>query len=248
MEKKGLAVSISNAAVFLRYGETTLLIDGLYRDNSGWFSAIPDKVLKEMLQGQGELRNIKYLLFTHSHADHFYAPYLIEYLEHNQVTGLCLPPVEQSSVLLKGKAKEVVLPFDELGRSRLTEGISIEYLEMRHLDPKFYHVVNRCFLIQAGEKELLFLGDADYRQEAFLPLAGRRIDIVFVTPVFFNHEKGKRILREIIQPRKIVVYHLPFSEDDRMQFGKMARRDAERYGETGQQISIWDRFGQSFLF
>lgn len=248
MEKRGLAVCISNAAVFLQYGKIKFLIDGLYLDQSGCFSAIPEKILEDMLQGKGELRNIEYLLFTHAHSDHFYSPYLERYLEHNQIKGLCLPPAEQSPAFLGENARKFAVPFDETGKAILTDEVSLGYLDVRHLDQKFYHVVNRCFWIQAGEKLLLFLGDADYQEDAFLPMAERNVDIVFVTPVFYNHEKGRRILREIIKPWKIVLYHLPFPADDRMRFGNMVKRDAERYAEKGQAISIWNKTGQSFLF
>ena len=247
MEKKGLAVYISNAAVFLQYGETKILVDGLYRDQSGCFSDIPAKILEPMLRGKGELRDIEYLLFTHSHSDHFYAPYVERYLEHNQIKGLCLPPAWQSPTFMKEGAENANIQFDEFGKAALTDEISLEYFDVRHLDQKFRHIVNRCFLIRAGKTTILFLGDGDYQENAFLPMAEKSVDIVFVTPVFYNHEKGRRILREIIQPKQIVLYHLPFPENDRMRFGKMAKRDVEKYGE-GQSISIWNKTGQAFLF
>lgn len=242
MEKRGLAVCISNAAVFLQYGETKILIDGLYKDLGRNFSELPEKVWESMRRGEGELSNIDYLLFTHSHYDHFYVPYLQEYLEHNEVKGLCLPPGER----WQGKGHS--LSFDEEGKIPLPEGITLRFLDVRHLDKQFYDVVNRCFWVEIGKKHLLFLGDGDYQEEAFEKIRDLPVDTVFVTPIFYNNAKGRKILREILGVKKIVVYHLPFPEEDTLHYERMTRRDIEKYGEKDENVVLWNRTGQSILF
>ena len=94
MEKRGWIVYISNAAILLQYRGVKVLIDGLYRDTSGYFSQLPDAVWESMQQGMGEISNVDYLMFTHSHADHFYEPYVSKYLQKNAAvsyTHLTLP-------------------------------------------------------------------------------------------------------------------------------------------------------------
>lgn len=48
MEKRGWIVYISNAAILLQYRGVKVLIDGLYRDTSGYFSQLPDAVWESM--------------------------------------------------------------------------------------------------------------------------------------------------------------------------------------------------------
>ena len=63
MEKRGWIVYISNAAILLQYRGVKVLIDGLYRDTSGYFSQLPDAVWESMQQGMGEISNA--VSYTH---------------------------------------------------------------------------------------------------------------------------------------------------------------------------------------
>lgn len=242
MKKRGLAVCISNAAVFLQYGETTLLIDGIYQDLNGNFSNLPKPLWEDMRRGRGDLSNVDYLLFTHSHDDHFYLPYLREYLSHNQVKGICLPPQEN------GEGLPPPLLFDTKGRLELSTDITVRFLDIRHLDKRFAAVINRCFWLKMGEKHLLFLGDGDYEEEAFAEMCPLPVDIAFVTPIFYNHPKGRRILREILGVKKIIVYHFPFPEEDILHYERMTRRDIEKYARQDETVTIWNKTGQAILF
>jgi len=242
MEKRGWMVYLSNAAVFLQYDGVKILIDGLYRDTSGYFSQLPDAVWDGMQKGNGELAHIDYLLFTHSHADHFYAPYLQKYLQKNEVKGYALPCSEDPLYGCRA------ISFDREKKAALAEGITCRYLDIRHLDPCYYGVTNRCYLLEAGRKKLLFLGDADYQEEVYQELAEEEIDVAFVTPVFYNHPTGRKILQERLRVGKIILYHLPFLAEDTMQMGKMAERDIKRHAREGQPVVIWNRTGQSLVF
>lgn len=242
MKKQGWMVFLANAAILLQYDGVKVLIDGLYRDNSGCFSQLPDALLEEMRNGTGEMADIDYLLFTHSHSDHFYASYAAQYLQKNRVKGYSLPCSPETFHGCRA------ISFDAEGRAALGQDIFCSCLEIRHLDPRFYGITNRCYLLGLGEKRILFLGDADYQKEGFAPLAGEAIDIAFATPVFFNHPLGRQILQEQLKVKKIVLYHLPFSWEDTMQTEKMARRDAARYAKEGQPVVIWNRTGQALVF
>ena len=242
MGKNGWAAFVSNGAVLIQYNGTKVLIDGLYRDDSGYFSQLPDAAWKTMQRGEGELAHIDYLLFTHSHWDHFYEPYVLTYLQKNRVKGYCLPHTDR--VLEKCP----VISFDGEGKAELGGDITCRYLDIRHLDPRFYDVVNRCYLLEMKGKHFLFTGDADYQEEVFTAFSGEEIDVAFVTPVFYNHPKGRRILQELLSVKKVVIYHLPFPEEDGMQMEKMARRDMERHGKAEQPVVIWNKTGQSMVF
>lgn len=241
MEKCGWLVYLSNAAVFLQYNGVKILIDGLYRDNSGYFSQLPDAVWDGMQKGNGELAHIDYLLFTHSHADHFYEPYVLQYLRNNHVKGYALPCSDNTLYGCRA------ISFDTENEVELEKGIICRYVDIRHLDPRFYNVTNRCYILKVGVKNLLFLGDADYQEESFQELVNEEIDIAFVTPIFFNHPSGRRILQEILCVRKVILYHLPFSQEDTMQMEKMARRDMVRYAKEDQLVVIWNKTGQALV-
>lgn len=248
MEKHGLAVCISNAAVLLIYGKTRILIDGLYKDNTGLFSALPENIWDVMRYGNGELRDIEYLLFTHIHRDHFYVPYLLEYLKHNQIKGLCIPQLDRVQAYDGDGVNNLRyhLHFDQANRTKLSDEIVLKYIDVPHLEENRFDVINRCFLLEMGKKRLLFLGDADYQEERFEDIG--EIDVAFVTPIFYNNILGRKILKEMLRVKKTVIYHLPFLKDDKVQFGRMARRDIERYAGKNEHVMIWNKTGQSFSF
>ena len=81
-------------SLFVETPNTKILIDGLYKDLGAHFTDIPSEIWQLMKSGKGDLADIDYVLFTHSHYDHYYSPYLRAYLENNKIRGLVLPPLE----------------------------------------------------------------------------------------------------------------------------------------------------------
>lgn len=245
MEKKSYAVLVSNAGVVVIHNGVRILIDGLYKDLGENFTDLPDWEWKLMKQGKGDLANVDYLLFSHSHYDHYYSPYFMEYMEHNKIKGLLLPPVDETRGLAAAEAEFArhLISLDETHEAVLEGNIGLKVFTTRHVDPLYYHVPNQCIRLDLEGISLAFLSDVDYYEEDFLQ-AAFKADIAFVSPIFYNNPKGRRILHDIMQVKKIVIYHLPSVEDDRFMYYKMAIRDREKFARAEEEVLIWNACGQ----
>lgn len=248
--EKSYAILVANAGVMVVHKGIRILLDGLYKDLGHNFTDLPGGIWQMMKKGRGDLANVDYLLFSHSHYDHFYSPYLMEYMAANSVKGICFPPLDETPGLAAAEdlfAKKMIT-FDTRKETLLAEGIKLKVFTTRHVDKQFYHIPTQCFRLDLNGTKLAFLSDVDYYEEAFLQADDFVADVAFVTPIFYNHPKGRHILRDIMQVRETVIYHLPAPEDDRFMYYKMAQRDVEKYAQSGERVIIWNESGQYISF
>lgn len=250
MEQKSYAVLVSNAGVIVFHKGVRILLDGLYKDLGKNFTDLPEWAWNLMKRGKGELSNVDYLLFSHSHYDHYYSPYFMEYMAANKVKGICFPPIDDTMGLAaaEGEFADRIIKLDKKNEAILEQGIKLKVFTTRHVDKKYYHVPNQCFRLDFHGVKLAFLSDVDYYEEAFAKEIDFTADIAFVTPIFYNHPKGRKILHDIMKVKKVIIYHLPSPEDDRFMYFKMAQRDVEKYGQDGEDIIIWNQSGQNISF
>lgn len=62
---------IANAGLLISFSERTILIDGIHLFKPFGFSPVPEKVLNNIIKGEGLYKDMDYILFTHYHNDHF---------------------------------------------------------------------------------------------------------------------------------------------------------------------------------
>ncbi|WP_352400444.1 MBL fold metallo-hydrolase [Anaerotignum sp.] len=250
MKQKSYAVLVSNAGVVVVHKGVRILLDGLYKDLGKNFTDLPEWAWKLMKKGKGELANVDYLLFSHSHYDHYYSPYFNEYMAVNNVKGICFPPIDETPGLAAAEAEYVdkIIKFDQNNEAVLEQDIKLKVFTTRHVDKQYYNVPNQCFRLDLDGTKLAFLSDVDYFEEAFAEEEDFIADIAFVTPIFYNHPKGRRILRENMKVKETIIYHLPSPEDDRFMYFKMAQRDVEKNAVAGEKVFIWNESGQNISF
>lgn len=250
MDQKSYAVLVSNAGVVVFHKGIKILLDGLYKDLGENFTDLPKWAWDLMKKGKGELANVTYLLFSHSHYDHYYSPYFNEYMAANEVKGICFPPLDNTTGLAEAEKKFATkcIMLDQNNEAILEQGIKLKVFTTRHIDKQFYHVKNQCFRLDLDGVKLAFLSDVDYYEEDFAKEKDFVADIAFVTPIFYNHPKGRKILREVMQVKEIIIYHLPSLEDDRFMYYKMAQRDVEKNAQEDEKVCIWNKSGQNISF
>ena len=102
-----------------------------------------------------------------------------------------------------------------------------------------------CYLITFGEKKLLFTADLDYISEDLSRLQGIHLDGVFVNPLFFSVLCHRRFFRGTLETGHLVVYHIPFAEDDTMAMLPILDRNLARWSEDrGTVTALREPFQQ----
>ncbi len=99
------AVLLANTGIMLSYMGINVLVDAIYEDEGHPFSRVPEETWENLLEGRGPFRKIDYLLFTHTHEDHFSEGKLIRFLRHRQRL-MELQGQEQDGRHLRGESPE----------------------------------------------------------------------------------------------------------------------------------------------
>lgn len=254
MQEKVKVTFLVNAAVLLEYKGSKLLIDGIYDENGHCFSNLSEEQWNKMKAGQGEFAEIDYLLFTHEHGDHFSPQRVSEYLDYQQPKAIFMPK-DGSAALeeLYRKTVEKKIPCALLNRAlcRKTvfhpeKDIHIQAFQTRHLDRIYWNVPHFCYLVEFGEKKLLFTGDVDFTQENFSAVKGILLDAVFVNPLMSHSKEGKRLLSDgTLQAKMKIVYHIPFAGEDKMMIRKVAEQELRNRKQEQENTVFFMEEGQT---
>lgn len=239
---------LANEGIILQFGETKCLIDGLHDHEDGMFSSLSKPVIKDLLTGKKPLfRNIDYLLFTHCHPDHFSAELTEKYLSQHQLKGLLLPDRQTLGfTALREVARHqsdrtwlLDLPLGEKKRIELEPDVAVTVFRSKHAGLHYVDVENFCYLLNLGGRQVFMIADADYDADYFSQiLAGEKIEIALVNPLFLNKSAGREVITKALKPDQIVVYHIPFTEHDGHGFRKLVPYDVKKHQDKLPPITV----------
>lgn len=239
-------VLVSNAGMLLKYKNIKVLIDGIYIDETGYFSQVPDEVVKQYEAGTGDFGDIDYILFTHDHEDHFSMRALQNYLATNNPEAVFLPHMKNVyKEKLKEKYKDREINFIDNYKTQkhtryiINDEMKIDVYPATHSGEKFASICNLCYLITINNEKILFTGDVDMKESNFwyVPELGK-INTLVVNTVFLQNTEGRRIINEYIDPDKVLVCHIPFEEDDKFSWRKYITTTKKKYKDYLPQITL----------
>ena len=156
-------------------------------------------------------------------------------------------------IAVEEKAKELGinvfaldLPFGEW-EEQIVENIQIKYFKAAHSGGKeFSGVAHYCYLISIGEKRIYIAGDADYSDSyQQTMLAGEHVTIGFFNPLYFHFKAGRKLISQI-NPKRVVMYHIPLENNDKYSFRNLSQRSLERFRENLPPCEIISEEMQKF--
>lgn len=231
---------IANAGLLIQGKSRRFLIDGLHHDENQPFSIASKKKLNEVIDGSEEYKDVEYIMYTHCHSDHFSGKHTKAYLERNRIETLFLPHMgkdkerdtELESYLLGEDIHQMKLHGDvgELRTYKISGEVRIHAFKAIHMGEEYKEEPHYCIVLGIGSHNILILGDADYDINTFKKaLSGLSIHVMIINPLFFNHKSGRQIMTDLIRPEEIIIYHIPFEEDDVYGICRLTKRDMEKY-------------------
>ncbi|WP_028582594.1 MBL fold metallo-hydrolase [Desulfogranum japonicum] len=249
---------IANAGVLVEHKGVGLLVDGIHHEEGHLFSKVTRDDLQHMQQGTGVFTHLDYLLFTHEHPDHFTPGHVLQHIRSRAVKGIILPGESQGSAELRklySQARKRYIPvwsFDVKPGStkqvHLADGLHVTGIGARHMGPQYASVQNSCFLLTWAGRNLLFTGDADHVTEYFQDALDEvSLDAVFVNPLFYHNPIGQEIIQDIFCPKAVVIYHMPFEQDDTLPFSYMVESDMKRYAHHSRSTHVFREKKQIFI-
>ncbi|WP_094607516.1 hypothetical protein SPSIL_024050 [Sporomusa silvacetica DSM 10669] len=239
---------LSNAGLIFKSPQTTLLVDGLFGGrepldpfNESWiFEEMSDTLQQTIINGGTGFDHIDCLLFTHCHSDHYNSGLVGECIKQNKVHHLVLPNDNKRgnfSVLMplcQDYYTNVMLMATSLGVKQTISinDMKISYFKTVHLASRYTNVPHYSFIISVGEKNFYIAGDTDHSAEYHKNILNNlKIDVGFFNILHFNKKDGRELINTI-NPRKTVMYHLPFLDEGNTDFREIANKTIKRYGST----------------
>jgi len=233
--------SIANAGLMIEGAGKKILLDAVYGRAPKGFSPIPEAKLEKLVKGEAPFDGVDLVLVSHYHWDHYATDTMKRFLEHNNpviwMPDTCGMPQrlpQSARVQLLSAEKDAVFTMD------LGGGDYVEAFIIAHSGREFRDVDVACFSVCLEGKRILVLSDANFDPAYISAMTdGAVYDAVFSNPLFLDIPGGRETLFRGLDAKEIVIYHLPYPEDDVFGMVKMAQKDAELYGPFPCPVTFW---------
>lgn len=235
----GTATLIANAGVLVEMCGVKILVDALHRRKTEQFSRVGKDLFDKIVTGKGEFAHIDLMLNTHDHPDHYDADGMRAFIANHPETNVLSPARLAGPNVYRLAGEEHRLDFGD---------IHARAKKLVHDGPQYAHIPNYGFVVEVCGWRGLFLGDAAMNEVSVGGLvAGEKIDAAFLNFPYVTLVRGKRLVREVIRPKNVVVFHLPFAEDDIGNYRRVTKYIVEKDAETMPPVRVlWDE-GQEVL-
>ena len=222
-----------NSAVYIQYGATGLLVDGVL-SNHQMFDIYDKKTENDIWNRRNDFEGLTYLLFTHCHNDHYGRKNVCKFLEMHKGIKVLIPgnhriPDEfiahaqkdwdSKFQIMQGEVGEVITyDFGEL---------KIECMKTAHTT--FKYPEHYCINIVSPTENVLLTADMEFNRIPLLQnFSKRQTSSIFINHLAMLHRSWRKDLLELGYD-KIYFYHLPTENRDYYHYRPRALRNWDKY-------------------
>ena len=215
----------ANAGVAVEVGGYRIWVDALHEDKQPNFSGLTPLLQKKMLQCEAFFKP-DYICFTHCHQDHYSRRLTAAAKAMWPEAKLCLPEPEfEDQILVTGE--EMCLE---------AEGFTIRFIRLPHEGVEYGNVKHYGLWISADGCNILIPGDCAVASPALAEAVGKQpVDLAILDFPWVTLGKGNAYVTQTLRPEHILLYHLPFYEDDCCGYRTSANRSV---GLLSKQMDI----------
>ena len=205
-----------NAGLYIEFQSGNILVDGIHRGADVGLSDMPAVLLHDLEKREGIFRDVRNLLFTHLHPDHFDKERMLRFLKANapEVYG---PGLKESTV------QPVPL---ENGFEKITmNGITALAIRAPHEGELFQKVDNRSYFLFPEGSSVFIAGDSilsPHFADLFFGMVQHDVDYAFFNPYQLICKQTRSFLYQL-RPKRLFLYHLPLEKDDTYRLHSIAR-------------------------
>lgn len=227
---------IANEGFLIKVGDKKVLVDALFGDKDYGFCDIPtEPTMNLILKNKNCFKDIDIIAATHSHPDHFFAPYVIDHLMNNTEgqfisCNQSINALKKQNDYEKIKNKLVEITPDNLSYIDTTiNSIGVRVYRLAHGpyysdDPltgkkinRHQNIENVAFLFNINGIKIFHSGDSDengIEEYDYFRLNEENIDIAFLGRGFIWKPdcKGIGLVKNNIKAKHIVLMHIHHDE------------------------------------
>lgn len=229
---------VCNAGIVLEIGQTVIWLDVLHDDKTPRFSSVKPELADRIIDGDA-VPPPDILFYTHYHRDH-YSQGLTE------------------RALAKWPHAQLILPREDFpGRQLVLEdeqqafsfrGIHFRFGKLTHQGADFAHIPNYGAIINAGGFRILTAGDCTVDSDDLETFVGQEhIDLAIMGFPWVSRPEGRKIIDDRICPDRLVIFHLPFAEDNWAGLREKSAAGATHIRNIPDMRFLWEPF-QTMIF
>ncbi|MDX2415629.1 MAG: MBL fold metallo-hydrolase [Bacteroidales bacterium] len=211
---------IANSGFLIESNGKQVLIDALFEN--GWDSYLTpaDSIVSDIIKQQDPFNNSTLMLITHNHGDHFNSSMVVAYLKSNSENTLIAPSKVTNEILKHPDYKKVenqIVQLDKINQEKndtTIEGIRVRSFFIQHDSRP--QIENVGFLINIDNLKVFHTGDyngSEIIEFEKLQLKNKNIDLALLNFYgFWNTTAEREFTEKYINPKKIVLMHIPPAE------------------------------------
>jgi len=262
---------IANAGILVEYRGQQLLIDAVHEGHR-LYPGTPPEAIQALLDGREPFHDIKAVIVTHNHVDHFSPQLMLPVLERHRDTDFisdessaaALLKVAADTTRLFDKSRMIVMPwqlpnaedrafgaYDPFLPACVVAGpFTIQPIPFEHEGKRFEEIANVGLLITVGGLRILYPGDARMAPDNYAILTRHlpSIDVAVLMFPYIATSRGQNLVRDIIRPRNLIAVHFPDPSRDREMLTKHAQRYFEKTKDMLMSTWLLERYLDSVSF
>lgn len=212
-----ISVTLSaNAGVALDMDGRKIWVDALHDHKEPGFSTLSPQLQQKMMNCPAFFAP-EYICYTHCHGDHYSA----------RLTKAAAGLWPQAQVRTEGTVED--------------RGLEIRFLPLPHEGEQYAGVDHRGLIVSYQGKNVLITGDCAVASQALTEaIDGMTIHLALLDFPWATLRKGRAYLLEHFRNTQILLYHLPFREDDVNSYRKAARMAVDQLAGKLKIRLLWD--------
>lgn len=193
----------ANAGVLLRLPGLYAAVDAFHSKRTPPFSPVSDTLLSQ-LQASHQLDGLQAVIVSHCHPDHCTLKEVQQVLKSSPGAVLFAPePLVDGQILLNGPACHVH-----------TDDIAMDFYRLRHDGLKYRAKALYGITLEAGGRRVLMPGDCLDHAGVERMMDGKETDVAILNFPWITLPKNRLFVDNVLRPKHLVIFHLPYPEDD----------------------------------
>lgn len=207
----------ANAGVLLKLPGLYAAVDAFHKKRTPPFSPLPDGMLDSLGQ-RGDLAQLQAVIVSHCHPDHCTLREVQKALSFAPKAKLIAPEeLMEDQILLTGSSAHIH-----------AGDVSIDFTRLRHDGLKYRAKALYGAVLSAGGRRVLMPGDCVDHADVERMMDGKETDVAILNFPWVTLPKHRLFVDTILRPKHLVLFHLPYQEDDSEGFRSAALKMAER--------------------
>jgi L-ascorbate metabolism protein UlaG (beta-lactamase superfamily) len=221
-----LRVTLSaNAGVTIDFEGHRIWVDTLHQRKVVGFSSVTEPILQQLWEHEA-FREPNLICYTHRHPDHYSRELTLEAQKHWPQATVIAPDIRESGwKSVAGERWEYFVDDDDYT-------LDITYIRLPHEGAEFADTIHYGILLTCDGKSVLIPGDCRLCDPALAEVVkDANIFAVLLDFPWISLPKPRQFVLEHFPGAKILVYHLPFAQDDVNHYRDAAIKAASRMGD-----------------